>query len=109
MELKNDQVIQPDHPVTRKALKVCERLWKKYGRPKGVMLTHGKDGIHSAGSWHPIGAAFDCRNNYFSDTIKKQIYDELKAALLDYDVVEHSTHIHVEPGDALAKKWGLML
>lgn len=121
MRVKNGAVVLPDHPVMKKAMKVAERIWKDNGRVEGITVTAGKDGIHSAGSWHYYGAAVDLRTGYegrsgyppesqiWSAADKAGVYDELKAALPQYDVVWHDSHIHVEPSDALAKKWGLLL
>ena len=109
MRLKDDTVVMPDHPVCKKALKVAERVWIENGREEGITITAGKDGVHSAGSWHYFGAAFDIRTHYWTPVKQTKVYKQLKLALPDYDVVFHDTHIHIEPGDELARKWGLLL
>ncbi len=108
MKIEQD-VVMPDHPVCKKALKVAERIWKANGRPEGVTITSGKNGVHSAGSWHYFGAAFDVRTRFWDATKQAQVHRQLKDALPDYDVVFHSTHIHIEPNDDLARRWGLLL
>lgn len=110
MELANKSVdIRGLHPIMRKAMKAADRLWKEEGRPNGITVTAGLNGVHSAGSWHYSGCAVDIRNNYWPEDKKIRVHAELKRRLLGYDVVLHSTHIHMEPGDELAKQWGLML
>ena len=102
-------VIQGLHPCMRLPLKKAEAIWKAHGRPEGVTITCGLNGIHSASSWHYCGCAVDLRTNYFNATERQTVYNELKKALPGYDVVWHTSHIHVEPGDDLARKWGVLL
>lgn len=129
MRIAHPKVIMPDHPVMKKAMKVAERIWKAHDRAEGITVTAGKDGVHSAGSWHYYGAAGDLRTNYvdkmyweadnyhdyppeseiWSPAEKREVYDELKGALPGYDICWHDSHIHMEPGDSLAKKWGLLI
>lgn len=79
----------------RKVLIEAEHIWKKYGQE--LVVTSGLDGTHSAGSLHYYGRALDFRTRYFTNEICNQVANELKANLPnDYDVVLHSTHIHVE-------------
>jgi len=97
------------HPVMRKAMKVADKLWIANGRPEGITITAALNGIHSAGSWHYSGCAVDIRNRYWDESKRKAVHMKLKAALSDYDIVLHDTHVHMEPGDALARKFGLMV
>lgn len=79
----------------RKALMYCDTLWKKFGQE--LVITSTVDGSHSAGSLHYYGYAFDCRINYFTEDQKKEIYERMIEELPgEYDVILHSTHIHVE-------------
>ena len=56
-----------------------------------LYITAIRDGNHKPGSFHYTGNAFDFKKN---EWITKE---KLKKALgLDYDVVGHSTHFHVE-------------
>ena len=76
-------------------LKHCDRIWKHYGQE--LVITSARDGLHSAGSLHYYGLAVDCRTRYFDDITKKAVAAEVKEALgSDYDVILHSTHLHVE-------------
>lgn len=93
----------------RAALAAAEKIWVKHGREEGITITAGLDGVHSAGSWHYYGCAIDIRNHYFTDEEKQTTYLELKKALSEYDIIKHATHIHIEPGNPLARKWGLLL
>ena len=90
------------------ASEIAERIWIENGRKEGITITAGLDGIHSAGSWHYYGLAVDLRTHYFDETRLKKVYQALKASLPDYDIVLHSTHIHVEISNQLARKHGLM-
>lgn len=109
MQVKKGVSLQGLHPVMRKVLKKAESLWKESGQPEGITVTATMDGVHSAGSWHYCGCAVDLRTRYWSKETRKEVYNKLKAKLPEYDVVYHSTHIHVEPSDSLAKQWRLML
>lgn len=132
MKRAHNDVVIASHPVMRVPRKIVERIWKEHGRREGVTITAGENGEHSAGSWHYCGCAEDYRNNYLDNRTyfdekggvmapydstcrvwdeeeKQQIHRELVEALPGYDVVLHSTHIHIEPGDRLARQWGILL
>lgn len=109
MRIKDGASIAGLNLLMRPVLRVAEKVWIKAGRPEGVTVTAGLDGIHGAASWHYYGLALDLRNHYFDDATKKQVYATLKKYLPAYDVVNHSTHIHVEPSNALAEKHGLLI
>ena len=54
-------------------------------------MTAIRDGNHMAGSFHYIGLAFDFKKG------SRITEPEIKRLLgLDYDVIEHPTHYHVE-------------
>ena len=128
MRVAHKDVVIPDHPVMKHAQKTADRIWKEHGRVEGVTITSGKNGVHGPGSWHYYGAAEDCRTNYhyrqcyhngsmedypiasgiWGDSERREVYEELKAALPEYDVIWHDSHIHIEPGDNLARTWGLL-
>ena len=79
----------------RKVLMVASALWKQNGQE--LVITAGTDGVHSPSSMHYYGYALDFRSRYFTEEQKKEIVQSLRILLGDlYDVVEHSTHIHVE-------------
>ena len=109
MKTKDENVILSNlHPVMRKVLKTAETIWKDFGREEGVTVTSALDGVHSAGSWHYYGFAVDFRTHYFSGDDMNEVYLTLKDKLPEYDVVLHSTHIHVEIGDNLAQQLGVL-
>ena len=93
----------------KKPLRAAEAIWKSMGRSEGITITSGLDGTHTAHSWHYFGAAIDLRNRYFNEEDKGVVMSRLREALPGYDIVEHSTHIHIEPGNPLARQWGLLL
>ena len=75
-------------------LKNSNAIWKSYGEE--LVITSGRDGIHSAGSLHYYGYAVDLRIWRLEGKVD-EIADILRAALGDdYDVIIHKTHIHVE-------------
>jgi hypothetical protein len=79
----------------RKPLQIADYLWKEQGQE--LVITSGTDGVHSAGSLHYYGYALDFRTRYFDQETKQKLTDTLRKMLgSDYDVIEHSTHIHVE-------------
>ena len=110
MKFANQTVnIRGLNPVMRKAMKVAERLWIANGREEGITITAGLNGVHSAGSWHYSGCAVDIRNRFWNEDKRIAVHAELKRLLPRYDIVLHSTHVHMEPGDNLARELGLML
>ena len=95
MKIKEGASLQGLKIQMRKPLMVAEYLWREQGQE--LVVTSGTDGTHSAGSLHYYGYALDFRTRYFSDQTKRNLTDTLQKILgSDYDVIEHSTHIHVE-------------
>lgn len=79
----------------RKVLMVADKIWKEHGQE--LVITSGLDGVHSPGSLHPYGYALDLRSRYFVKARCPLVVVDLKEQLgNDYDVIVHSTHIHVE-------------
>ncbi len=79
----------------RPVLIEADRIWKNNGQE--AVVTSGLDGVHSAGSLHYYGRAVDFRTRYFDELHKRKVAKLLREALGgSYDVIEHSTHIHVE-------------
>ena len=63
----------------------------------GFVITSIMDGVHSKGSRHYLGYAFDFRTRNMMRGQPIQIKTLLQEALgQDYDVVLEETHIHVE-------------
>ena len=76
-------------------LSFAEKIWRELGQE--LVITSALDGTHSAGSLHYYGFAVDLRSRYFTPQQKEQARKALSKALgKDYDVISHSTHIHVE-------------
>ncbi len=98
MELKEDVIMAGLDIRMRPALIEAEKIWKRYGRDEGVTITSALDRVHSAGSLHYYGRALDFRTRYFTDKEKSAVFNELILFLnpLMYDIVNHSSHIHVE-------------
>lgn len=82
----------------RPVLIAAEKIWKEFGRPEGVTITSALDGVHSAGSLHYYGLALDLRTHYFDPNVQHDVHHALckELDLRIFDVVLHSTHIHVE-------------
>lgn len=107
MKVKEGVKLEGLQPVMRPVLRSAESIWKDMGRSEGVTVTSTTDGVHSAGSWHYYGYAVDFRTRYFSEEEAKAVAVTLEYDLPDYDIVLHSTHIHVEIGNQLAMKLGV--
>jgi len=98
MKIK-EGVIMPDQIEMRTVLKAADRIWRDLDQE--LVITSGKEGAHSAGSYHYYGLAVDLRIRYFTEREKFQAYHQLVKALEkyqnpDYTVVLHKTHIHVQ-------------
>ena len=95
MQVKDGANIWGLEKVMQRVLKEADEIWSDYGEE--LVITSARDGIHSAGSLHYYGLAVDLRTRYFSDQDKQRVFEELKDVLgWEYDVILHSTHIHVE-------------
>lgn len=79
----------------QRVLKCAAAIWSEKGEE--LVITSARDGMHSAGSLHYYGLAVDLRSRYFDKQTQVDIVDTLRSYLgEDYDVIHHSTHIHVE-------------
>jgi hypothetical protein len=96
MQIKEGASLQGLQIEMRPVLKAADAVWKENGQE--LVVTAGTDGTHSAGSLHYYGRAIDLRTRYFSDEERELVFNSLKSILPDslYDVINHSTHIHVE-------------
>lgn len=95
MKIKEGASIQGLNIKMRPALISADRIWKEHGQE--LVITAGLDGEHSAGSLHYYGLAIDCRTRYFNENTKCLVAKKLKSSLgTDFDIVSHSTHIHIE-------------
>ena len=107
MRTKDGVIIAGLHPVMRAVLRAAESVWITHGISEGVTVTSGLDGVHSAASWHPYGLALDLRTKYFDSFVKTEVEADMREKLPGYDIVMHSTHMHVEVGNDLAKQIGV--
>ena len=100
MELKSGASLQGLQLPMRLVLIIAEQIWRDAGRPEGVTVTSGTDGIHSAGSLHYYGFALDFRIRYFSSDVAARVSSDLSRRLLAIDrfyrVLLEPDHIHVE-------------
>ena len=95
MKIKEGVILHGLKLEMRTVLINAEKLWKAFGQE--LVVTAGLDGTHSAGSLHYYGFALDFRTRYFSDKEKRNIKMLLSQKLsIDYQVISHPTHIHVE-------------
>ena len=95
-------------PVMRPILKEADKIWISHGRSEGVTVVSTVDSVHSASSWHPYGYAVDLRTRYFDDEDKREVFALLKIALPRFDIILHSSHIHVEINNELADELGVL-
>lgn len=88
----------------RPVLIVMEKLYKDHGnRPEGCTVTSGTDSTHSAGSLHYYGYALDFR---IKDPVGNWTLTDFQVTTIaalakkklgsDYNVITHSSHIHIE-------------
>lgn len=95
MKIKEGANISGISLKLRPALIAADKLWKEHGEE--LVVTSGLDGTHSAGSLHYYGLAVDFRTRYWDTEEQRIVGQELREVLgEDYDVIVHSTHIHVE-------------
>jgi hypothetical protein len=88
-------------------LTVSEVIFGRHGAE--MVVTSGTDGVHSAGSRHYSGNAFDLRTRNLTGETLTAILDSLKSALskFGFDVVRESDHIHVEYDPKGGRAWSL--
>ncbi len=95
MKIKDGATIAGLDIRMRPALIAADKIWKDLGQE--LVITSGLDSTHSAGSLHYYGRALDFRTRYFCENDRHLAAVKLrKEAGEQYDVVEHSTHIHIE-------------
>lgn len=95
MKIKEGAVIAGLDIKMQPCLVSAAKIWKALGQE--LVITSGLDGTHSPESLHYYGRALDFRTNYFDETTKANAAMLLENALGGrFDVVTHSTHIHVE-------------
>lgn len=80
------------------ALNVADALSKTIAG-KEIVVTAGFDGSHKIGSKHYEGNAFDMRTwkTLYNSNQLNNLVENLRSNLgNDYDIVLHSTHLHIE-------------
>lgn len=84
--------------VMRNALMVASEVYSNYNQE--LVITSTTDGVHSPGSLHPYGYAFDARTRFFAMEDRPEVANSIRKKLAGiskyYDVVLESTHIHIE-------------
>lgn len=95
MQIKDDTVnIWGLEREMQPVLKAADIIWKQFGQE--LVITCARDGMHSAGSLHYYGLAVDLRI-WGLDGKVNTVATNLRNALGNkYDVIVHTTHIHVE-------------
>jgi len=77
------------------AVLAADYVYRQHGAE--LVITSIVDGIHSVGSLHYVGAAFDARTRHLANGLAQVITGELRERLADdFDVVLEPDHIHVE-------------
>ncbi len=95
MNIKKGVSLQGLKPEILIALMIAEQIWVDSKRE--LVITAGTDGKHSKTSRHYIGMAVDLRTRYFTAAVKKSVVKALKRSLgIEYIVVAHKTHIHIQ-------------
>ena len=84
----------------RRALMCCEDAFKSVHPP--FIVTYTTNGVHSAGSLHPYGYAFDIRTrdlmHHERSAVIKYLQEHLPSC---YQLIIHSTHLHIEYQEVL--------
>ena len=95
MRLKDGVSLNGIKPDIIAVLSTAAIIWQRHGQE--LVVTAGTDGKHSEGSLHYVGLALDFRTRYFGLDQSFEVAADLRKALgMDYDVVLHSSHWHVE-------------
>jgi len=100
IRLKEGVCFNGVQPETVLAIMVAQSVFEREGQP--CTLTSVCDGVHSSGSLHYVGLAFDIRTwadnkgTQLADDIKQRLASALRKELgKNFDIVVESTHIHV--------------
>jgi hypothetical protein len=95
LRLKNGVSINGIGPNIIAVLAPAALIWERHGQE--LVVTSGTDGDHSEGSLHYVGLALDFRTRYFGLDQSFEVAADLRKALgMDYDIVLHSSHLHIE-------------
>lgn len=96
MKLKPGVRVQGIRPELVLAIVIADGIWQAHTSVE-MVVTSVMDGTHGRGSLHYVGAAFDIRTRNLAAAQVPELVGLLRKALgEDYDVVQESTHVHVE-------------
>ena len=98
MQIKNGVILSGLDIHMQPVLKAADRVWRDHGQE--LVVTSGLEGTHSAGSLHYYGRALDFRTRFWERSEQEEVLKEMTTILEDteyeYDLILHSTHLHVE-------------
>ena len=95
MKFKEGVKLNGSQPEIALALIVCDGVYKAYGQ--NMVVTSVTDGVHSRGSLHYVGFAFDLRTRDTHSQDLVRIHKDLLSSLTEeFDVVLEKDHFHVE-------------
>jgi hypothetical protein len=95
MRFKNGVKLQGVTPELTLAIMSANSVFEAEGCE--LVITSILDGEHSRNSLHYSGNAADFRTRGLHGTTIDRIVAALKGALtVDFDVIQHDTHIHIE-------------
>lgn len=82
--------------IMRQSLLICDGVYKHYN--KEVVVTCTGNGDHGPRSLHPWGYAYDIRTHFFTEDIKKCVYNDIAASFkkTNFQIVSEATHFHIE-------------
>jgi hypothetical protein len=79
----------------RDALIAADKIYEENGHE--LTVTSTGESVHSAGSYHYYGLAFDIRTRDLDDIVKQKIYKKLSEDLEGrFRVILEKTHIHIQ-------------
>jgi hypothetical protein len=82
-------------PEILTAMLVANAIMARANQP--FVVTSCTEAVHSPGSKHYVGYAFDFRLSSLGDAANKDILAKMKASLTEeYDVILEENHFHVE-------------
>ena len=78
-------------------LPVAESILKEMSWSVNIVITSGRDGKHSIGSFHYNGLAIDLRTREMEPGQIPHFVQHMKTCLgVQFDVVLEDTHLHIE-------------
>lgn len=99
MRLKNEGnpvSLKGVRPETIVAMHIADMVHQELFGSR-VTITAVTDGVHSAGSLHYVGLAFDIRTRSIEESKIPVFVEALKKSLTgEFDVITEGDHIHVE-------------